>query len=145
MGRSQVAMEYIILIGVLLILLIPILYYALSSSNESARLNQANDAVVSLAKAADTVYALGPGNRNYVWVNIPSGSEMAIDGANKLVLIKLSIYGSQSDIYQTTKGTLEAGSIGGTAIQSTPTPIGKGTYRVKVEYKDDGTAVKIGE
>ena len=146
MRKSQAASEYIILIGILFVLLIPILYYTLTTSNENVRLNQANDAVVTLAKAADTVYSLGPGNKKFVWVTIPSGAKMAINGNE--ITMKLSIYGSESDVYQTTKGTLEAGKIGDSTISSNlinPSNIGRGTYNVKVEYQEVQGTVLIGE
>lgn len=146
MKKSQAASEYIVLIGILLVLLIPIFYYTLKTSNENIRANQANDAVISIAKAADTVYTLGPGNRKYTWVTIPSGAKMAISG--NTILIKLSLRGSQSGISQTAKGQLEAGIIGDSTISTilnNPAAIGKGTYLVKVEYQESQNTVLIGE
>lgn len=124
--RGQVSIEYLILIGFILIALIPIFYYALSESSNTTRLNEADDAVNSLAKSADSVYALGPGTKNYVWVSLPGGIEsMSFD--NKRVLIKLNIFGGLSDIYAESKAEL-IGSIS----------ITQGGHRVRVEALESG-------
>ncbi len=71
--KAQVATEYIILLGIVLLAVIPIIYYATSESNRSTRINAATDAVNIVARKAESIYALGQGSRDYVWINIPSG------------------------------------------------------------------------
>ena len=124
--RGQTSIEYLILIGFILIALIPIFYYALSESSNTVRLNEAEDSVNTLAKAADSVYALGPGTKNYVWVNFPGGID-SISFSDKRVLIKLNIFGGLSDIYVESKAEL-TGSIS----------ITQGGHRIKVEALDSG-------
>ena len=124
--KAQVAPEYILVLGFVLIVTVPILYYAMRESNVNIKINQISDAVNTLARAADTVYSIGPGTRKYVWVNIPGGVESySLD--NKSVLFKLSIFGGVSDVFEETKADL-AGVI----------PISKGQHRVLVEMLESG-------
>ena len=143
MKKSQIALEYMLLIGVLLIILTPIIYYSIQTLNYEVRQNQAAEAVKAIAKTADTVYSLGPGNKKFVQITIPS-IEMAI-GQNE-ILFKTKIFGGSADIFETTSAPLEAGKIGSYAISSdlqNPTFIKNGIYNVKVEMKD--SSVLIGE
>lgn len=107
---GQAATEYIALVGVVLIVIIPILYYVNEQVVSNSRINQANDAVSILASAADSVYALGPGSVNYVWVTIPSGvKSFSIAGANQnVIVLKLSIFGGVNDFTAQSKVKFEA-------------------------------------
>lgn len=141
--KAQFAMEYMLLIGLLLVVLIPILYYSMQNLNYETTSSQATESVNALAKTADTVYSLGPGNKKFVQIAIPSG-KMAI-GQNE-ILLKLEIMGGASDVFQTASAKLVAGKIGGQQISSdlqNPTDINGGIYNVKIEMKN--SSVLIGE
>ncbi len=124
--KAQIASEYVMIMGVVLVITIPLFYYAMTESNNNIRLNQAEDAVNTLARAADTVYSIGPGTKKYVWINMPSGVE-TYSLANKEVLIKLQIFGGLSDISAGTRADL-TGEI----------PISKGRHKVLVEMLESG-------
>ena len=130
--RGQIGLEYVMIVGAILFITIPLFAYAFYEANYKIRLNQADDAVNVLANAADTVYSLGAGSKKYVWVSIPKG---VIDSSvnESEILLTLSIFGGTSDIYAFSKAVL-VGSI----------PSGKGTYRVEVEALASGI-VRIGE
>lgn len=126
MKKAQAALEYLILVGVLLVLLVTLFNYVFYYSSQNLKIEQADDAVQTLGKAADTLYTLGPGNRDFVWVTIPgSVSETKVE--ENLILIKLFVYGGQSDIYVRTNAQLN-----GTL------PTSKGRYKIKLETLDSG-------
>ena len=124
--RGQSSFEYIIIVGVLLIIIIPFFYYAFSESNSNIKLNQADDAVKAIAGAADSVYSLGPGSKQFVYITIPDGVT-STSVTSKTVQLQISIFGGTSDIYATTKANL-TGSL----------PASKGTYRLSLEMLSNG-------
>ena len=73
MLRAQSSTEYLLVLGIVLVILVPFIYYGYSSSQESVRILQARRAVESLANAADYVYTQGYGSRTTVNVIIPEG------------------------------------------------------------------------
>ncbi len=124
--KAQASTEYIMIIGMVLVITIPLFYYAMRESNVNIKLNNAEDAVNTLARAADVVYSIGPGTTKYVWVNMPKGVESySLDEKN--VLIQVSIFGSVSDIHASTKVDL-IGDI----------PISPGRHKIRVEMLDSG-------
>ena len=116
--RGQVSTEYLIIIGAILVVLIPLFYYAVQETNKNIRINQAGDVVNTLAQKTETVYSLGEGTRDYVWVTIPSGVYSTLV-FNKTLQISFSNLG---DITAFTRINV-SGSI----------PKDQGTYRVIVE------------
>ena len=131
MRRSQVSVEYILIVGIALIILLTFFYYAINRSNVTVRLNQASDAVTTLAKTADTVYSLGPGSKDYAYITLPYGIESILINGSR-ILLKLRVFSSVSDIYSDSKAVV-VGSIA--AVQ--------GTYKIPVEMLDSGV-VEIG-
>ncbi|MBI1973498.1 hypothetical protein HYS54_01670 [Candidatus Micrarchaeota archaeon] len=73
MSSGQSAMEYMVILAVMLLVLFPILYFANIQSSVSSAATQGRQAVESIVSAADRVYALGPGSRITINVFIPSG------------------------------------------------------------------------
>ncbi|MBW2989812.1 hypothetical protein KY358_05855 [Candidatus Woesearchaeota archaeon] len=124
--KTQISFEYIIIFGFVLLVTIPLLYYALGESSVSAKLNYAEDAVNTLARAADTVYSIGPGTRKYVWINMPGGVR-SYSLENKTAAIQIYVFGGLSDVFAQTKADL-AGII----------PISQGQHNVKVEMTGSG-------
>jgi len=130
--KAQVGLEYLVILGAILVILIPLFFYAISKSSENIRFSQAEDAVNSLGKAADEVYALSPGTKKYVWVNIPGGVENTQITSSEISLT-IGVFGNTSDIVAITRAPL-AGEI----------PVSKGTHHIPVELLDSGI-VLIGE
>ncbi len=132
--KAQAALEYVIIAGAILVVVISLFYYASNKAKDDIKLNQAQDAVNAVAKTADNVYSLGPGSRDYVWVTIPESVSFSdVDQDNKLILLKLNIFGGSSDIYSNTISNV-TGSI----------PYRKGTYLIQVQMLSDGV-VYIGD
>lgn len=126
MHKAQASIEYVLLIGILLMIVIPLFYYATEKSSTNIRLSQAEDVVVSLAQAAEQVYALGPGSKVYVWVVIPSGVQSTnVTGSE--ISLTMGIYGNTSDITALTKAPV-TGNI----------TTKRGTQRIPVEFLESG-------
>ncbi len=121
MKKGQVSVEYIIIIGIILVVTIPLFYYAVREPSRSIKLNQASDTVEVLARKADSIYALGPGSRDYVWISLPGGIDYSLI-QNKSILLRLAALG---DIVSYTRANV-TGYL----------PITPGTYRVVVENLD---------
>jgi uncharacterized protein (UPF0333 family) len=130
--KGQVSTEYVLIIGMVMLVSLPIIYFALRESNTYIQLNKANDAVLTLAKSADSVYALGPGSKKMISINMP-GDVRGYSLANKSVNIQMYVFGGLSDVFATTKADL-TGLI----------PISRGEQRIIVEMLSTGY-VRFGE
>ena len=126
MKRGQAAFEYLVLIGVLLAILIPLFYYVSNYSGQNIKVEKTEDAVRVLGRAADSLYALGPGNKDFVWITLP-GSITEVNISGNQILIKTLVYGGLSDFYYTTIGPVN-GSL----------PTQRGTYKILLEVSDSG-------
>ena len=62
--RGQVGLEYVMIVGAILVITIPLFFYALYETNYKVKLSQADDTVNTLANAADEVYSMVPAQRN---------------------------------------------------------------------------------
>ena len=132
MKRGQVAFEYLVLVGVILAILLPLFHYVSNYSSENVKIEKAEDSVRALGRTADSLYALGPGNKDFVWVNLP-GSITETNISGNQILIKMSTSGNpESDYYYTT-----IAPVNGTI------PTDKGTFKMVLEVLDSGT-VQIG-
>ena len=130
--QGQSSLEYVIIVGLLFVILTPLVYYAVNTSSERIKVSQAEDAVNTIATAANEVYALSPGSKKYVWVAIPGGVQLA-QVSNSEVSLTISWGVGTSDIVAITKSPV-LGSL----------PSDKGTYRISVELLPSGV-VLIGE
>lgn len=132
MGKwGQSSVEYVLIVGLILVILVPLFAYSINKVNSEIKVNQADDAVTTVANSADIVYSLGPGTKKFVQITIPGGVVSSLVNGT-LVQLQMHIYGSTSDFYDTT-----------IAPVSGELPIEKGTYTISIEALDDGT-VRIG-
>jgi len=111
--KAQVALEYLIIVSLGIILIIPIFYYALTQSSESILISQAQDTVNSVAKTADYVDSLGSGSSSKIVAIIPSN---VINSSiqNKTILLRIRTSSGDTDVIAFTKtnvnGTLPTAS-----------------------------------
>ena len=91
MKFAQAAIEYIILVGIILVFLIPVIQYSLNEANLNLKINQLENSVRRVAKAADAVYAIGPGATEIITITLPHGIESTEVGNNG-VLLKLGSF-----------------------------------------------------
>ena len=62
--KGQLAIEYMIIIGVVIAGLSPLIYSQVNQYIVKQRINDANALANDIAKSADSLYSLGPGNQN---------------------------------------------------------------------------------
>jgi len=118
--RGQAGIEYVILVGLMLIFLIPIIHYALNEATLNVKINQIDTTVRRIAKASDAVFSLGRGAREVVTVTLPHGiSTSKVNGHE--IGFEVSLFGKITDVYFPTKPQV---------IGSLPTD--PGTYRIVV-------------
>lgn len=106
--KSQTALEYLMLITLGMVIVIPVFYYSLTYSSDAIKNEQAQDAVNTLAKTADYVYSLGVGSSAKVLITIPQNvKNSSVEG--KVILIKLELSSGVTDIKATTKANVTGG------------------------------------
>ncbi|HLC72177.1 MAG TPA: hypothetical protein VJH37_01180 [Candidatus Nanoarchaeia archaeon] len=126
---GQAGVEYIILTGVLMFFFIPIVYFSLTQSTDSVKQTQVENIVNRLGKAADAVYALGPGSIEVIPITIPEGVQSTLVGGpeGREILLVVSGSGDVSDAHVSTRAKV-MGFL----------PTTKGTYFIKVEALPGG-------
>jgi len=105
MKKAQVSFEYILLVGIVFFFVAIILYYTIIESNQTIKMNMANDVVTKLAKTADMVYALGPGSQDYIQIEMPNGVQ-STNISNKQISLKIKIFSNISDVFARTKANV---------------------------------------
>ncbi len=108
-------MEYLMIIGLIIMVLIPVTYYSLKEIRTSTIQNSAEDTVRTLALTADEVYALGPGSRKLVEINMPDGvvrGEIGCPGtcqesAEREIRLTIFVFGNEADIFARSKSHVQ--------------------------------------
>src|SRR3989338_662414 len=127
MKRGQVALEYLIIIGVVLAFLIPIVQQSFTTTKATIRLEKTQSSLQGLEDAINSVYVSGPGNKKTVKVYIPE-STISSNVANNTIILTVNELGAESDILLITK-TLLTGNL----------PQEPGEYKITVEALENGT------
>ncbi|MFH1200188.1 MAG: hypothetical protein V1708_03915 [Candidatus Micrarchaeota archaeon] len=107
--RGQAAMEYLMMMGLALAMLIPIWFYVnttLSSTRGEMQATYAKVAVSKLRDAADAVYIQGPPARLYLELVFPDNIGSATVGSHEIML-RLQTPGGLSDVYSVTIGEVQ--------------------------------------
>lgn len=129
--RGQSSIEYVVIVGLILVALAPLFVYSINKANSEIKINQADDAIGTIANAADIVYSLGPGTKKFVQITLPGGVVSSLVN-DTLIQIQLHVYGSTSDFHASTIAQV-SGNL----------PTAKGMHTIAIEALDDGT-VRIG-
>ncbi|MBW2985448.1 hypothetical protein KY313_02220 [Candidatus Woesearchaeota archaeon] len=129
--RSQASIEYLIIFGTLLIFLITIIYYFIQTVPEEIKVKQATDAVNKIARAVDTVHAVGPGSRRIIYVHVPRGTQYInlttfTDGVGGEISLKMD-YGGRPVTFLAITNANITGSI----------PPGKILYKLLIQTTGD--------
>jgi hypothetical protein len=127
--QGQASIEYLMVVGIVLIIVFVLFYFVFFKSSENIKLVQAEDFVTSLVQGADEVYSLAPGTKKTIWVNLPGGVQSAIIYPNEISLT-ISVSGGTSDIVAISRAPL-VGTL----------PSGKGTHRISVEHLPNGVVL----
>ena len=137
--HSQISIEYIAIVGLILFLTIPLLYYSTQRSNEDIRSSEIDTAINSIKSTADKVFSLGLGTKDYTWVKLPTGVQSFQVGLGDIdntgdnvepneILFKISIFGGLTDISKTTIAPKICKKTG------TTLPTSSGNYKIVIEY-----------
>ena len=128
---GQVAVEYIIIAAFLLIIISTAYFFASSSLDKSVQDAKARTAVNTLASAIDQAYALGPGTKMTVELDLPYDIQDQIV-EDELIGYVVDVSGANSHYYADTKASL-VGNL----------PLDEGYHEVILEVNDSGQ-VQIG-
>lgn len=105
--KAQSAVEYLIIVSVALLIIIPFLAYvnqSFSNYKENSKIIQAKNAVKKLGEAADFVYSQGPPAKLTMRICIPEGIQSV--SFNKHILFKIKTSAGISDIFYDTIGEI---------------------------------------
>jgi len=99
--KSQVAVEYLIIVSVAFMILIPTILYLNQSFigySDDNKLSKASETVKKIGQTADWVYSQGPPAKQTIEIFIPKDLE-EISLNNKTVLFKVRTSAGVSDIF----------------------------------------------
>jgi len=102
--KGQVAVEYMIIISVALIIILPLSLYMNQSFigyRDDTKISRAWNTVKKIGENADWVYSQGPPAKVTIEIYIPDGVE-EISFENKTVLFKVRTASGVSDVYYQT-------------------------------------------
>lgn len=103
--KSQAALEYMLIVGIVLAFLVPLILYVFQQAEISTRMQQAEVAVNTIAMAADNLYAQGPGAKSTINVFLPNGYGGG-NISNRTVIIKVFLISGSTDIVAVSKANL---------------------------------------
>lgn len=127
---GQVSTEYLVITAFLLVIVGIIFSYSLVILNENAKLSMADDAVKTLANAADHVSSFGPGNTVYVNIYVPNDIYSASAFSNEIEYV-VTVVGGHNTASKRTKNPITP-----TTLPTTP-----GLYVIKVEMMDENVTL----
>lgn len=103
--KCQAALEYMLIVGIILASLTPLMLYVFQQTEISTRMQQAEVAVNTIAAKADNLYAQGPGAKSTINVLFPSGyGGGTVSG--RTVAIKVFLTNAYSDVVAVSKANL---------------------------------------
>ncbi len=109
--KGQVSIEYIIIIGLLIFVLLPVIYFVTQTSNETTRFNDAETSLKLIKETAERLYSLGPGNKETITVKIPEGvKKFEIEITGNSLLLQLKSKGGYSDVFTSVNAVLSSTS-----------------------------------
>ncbi len=97
--RSQAAMEYMAVLTIVLIIVIPLVGYYYMYVTSSVQISQAQESVRKLANAVEYVASGGPGTKTTVYVDIPSSTSQIYIG-NKTIMFVVEVPTGKTDVYE---------------------------------------------
>lgn len=134
--RGQSALEYAIMVGIALMILIPLwvsIHNSVTVTRSGLQSSYALNAVSRLKSAADAVYVQGEPAKFTVIITMPDGVESVGISSNE-IFVRLSGEAGTSDAIATTLGPVTGN------LSSSP-----GTHRVTVRMNDTNILITEGE
>jgi len=103
--RGQYALEQMGVITLALVVIAALFFFSMNAASDGARAAQAKDTAERIARAADSAYALGPGSKSTVSVNMPQGVQF-VDTSDKRVWIRVALSSGNTDVFAKTSGQI---------------------------------------
>ncbi|MEK6942005.1 MAG: hypothetical protein AABW85_04065 [archaeon] len=105
--KGQVALEYLLITGFLLLAAGLIFIYSIITLDQNLNISKADTALSKIAGAVETVSANGPGNKIFVDAQLPNEiSSNLITISNKTISMTIPMLGGPNERYITTKAQL---------------------------------------
>jgi len=105
--KAQVALEYFMLIGIVIGAISIISAYVWQQNEVSTRLQQATIAVNAISATADNLYAQGPGAKTTINVFFPVGYTPSLSSiSNRRIVLKIYTPIGYSDVLGITKANV---------------------------------------
>jgi len=164
--KGQIATEYIIITGFILVVVTIIFTYSYVTNTQSIKISQANNALDKLINKADLVYALGPDNNQFVDITWPKdvtalqditicnngdnehfglGAVNACSGRGGVksgaIELELGLIAGTSTVARPAKGEIEL-DIGIHYLEDEDIPITEGLHKVKVYWCEEKICLK---
>ncbi len=105
-NKAQAALEYMMIVGMVLLILVPIVLYAYQQNEISIRTSQARLAASQISSAADSLHAQGPGAKTFIDVFLPSGYGSQSYASGNTIDLKIQTPAGMNDIIEITKANL---------------------------------------
>jgi uncharacterized protein (UPF0333 family) len=106
--RAQTAMEYLSIVGIILVFVIPIWAYLITLEQQTASelsLAYSKNAARQIADASSLVYSQGPPAKLSFQVYVPAGvKNILID--NKSIVFNISLGATYTDVFSTSVATM---------------------------------------
>ncbi len=105
--KGQSAVEYMMILGMVLLMLIPLAAYTWNQSDQATKSRQAEIAVGTIAAAADSLWAQGPGAKTTINVLFPNGYDSTKSLlANRTIVLRFSSSAGDQDAVAITKANI---------------------------------------
>lgn len=104
--KAQAALEYMMIVGMVMTILVPIVLYSYQYNETTTRASQASLAASQISSAADSLYAQGPGAKASLDVFLPSGYSAQSYASGNILDIKVYTPSGFNDFLETTKANL---------------------------------------
>lgn len=110
--RGQISIEYIIILGMVIFVLLPLIFYTAQTTTETTKFNDAETSLKLIKETAERLYSLGPGNKETITVKIPAGLEyFIIESTGESLLLRLQSKGGYSDVHTKVNAVLSDTSL----------------------------------
>lgn len=103
--KAQAAVEYLMIVVVVLVISITLFYYSTIYSSESIAISQTQESIKTIANTIDYVYALGPGAETTVEIELPKNVVDSYVIKNEIGF-KIGVSGRIDEVYEVTKSSV---------------------------------------
>lgn len=124
--KAQAAMEYLIIVAIVLAAIAPLFNFVITSSVSQIKLNKADNSVKAIAESANNVFTAGPGSREFVKITLPSGVK-SFTATNNEIKLEVDVYGQKQEVVATTLAPLN-GNL----------PTNEGIHHIAIGMGEDG-------